>query len=278
MANESEEFNHAAHKTAWIAVKNLSVIWAASQRDFDPKHSKRIADAFDPEMFGVLSVTLPNGEGIYHIIDGQHRKDAVQQLFGENEKVPCVIFNARDPSRAAVLFDKINTARKAPRPIDRFRVRVTARYKDECGVARIINQAGYTVGAGGGKNVIRCVDACIAIYKTFSPPVLAETLGVIRSTFGDDQNAVDAKLVRGYGKFLGSFAGNVDMKRLIEVVQQRFTPGKLVSAAKAASEINHTNISSGIAHVLLQHYNKKLRNPLTDADRVQPQTRHNEEE
>ena len=55
----------------WIPAKNLSVVWVQAQRPFVLKNAKNIADNFDKDMFGTLAVTLPNGQGIYHVIEGQ---------------------------------------------------------------------------------------------------------------------------------------------------------------------------------------------------------------
>src|SRR5215469_8065840 len=98
-------FNQDKQTITWIRVKNLSVVWVQAQRPLDPKFAREIADNFDPEMFGTIAVTLPNGKGMYHIIDGNHRRAAVEHLWGSEEMVPCEIFQASDPARAARIFD-----------------------------------------------------------------------------------------------------------------------------------------------------------------------------
>ena len=137
------ELNRYALK--WIPVKDLSVVWAGAQRKFDAAWAKQIADAFDPDLFGVLSVCPDGKPDIYHTIDGQHRKAAVQSLYGDNEQVPCRVFDTTDPARAAEMFDRINTARKKPHPVDLFNVRVKAGYEDEVTINRIVKSLGYKV-------------------------------------------------------------------------------------------------------------------------------------
>ena len=141
-----EKTNKGFKEIKWIPVKNLSVVWAQAQRGLDERHAQQIADNFDPEMFGTLAVTKPNGHGVYHIIDGHHRKVAVEKLWGDGELVPCQVFDADDPARAAKLFDHINTARKAPQPIDVFKVRVTAGNEIEVAVSNTVKHAGFNIG------------------------------------------------------------------------------------------------------------------------------------
>jgi hypothetical protein len=107
-------FVEGAHSTKWIKIKHLSVVWATAQREFNERHASKIAASFDPDLFDDLVVTLPNGDGIYHVVDGQHRMAAIRSLWGEEEMVPCRVVTAQDPARAAVIFDKINTGRRLP--------------------------------------------------------------------------------------------------------------------------------------------------------------------
>src|SRR5262245_48807406 len=136
-------FDRVKYKIEWLPIRDLSVIWVQAQRPYDAKHAEDIKANFDPDMFGTLAVTLPNGKGIYHIIDGQHRKGAVEMMWGLDEKVPCQVFQAKDPKRAAELFDQINGRRKKPSPLQIFNVRVTAGHANEVAVDKIVRKLGY---------------------------------------------------------------------------------------------------------------------------------------
>src|SRR6185312_12773170 len=149
-----ESFVKSAHQTQWIPVKNLSIVWAKAQREFNERHADRIASDFDPDLFDDLVVTLPNGNGIYHVVDGQHRKAAVQKLYGEDEKVPFRVVNASDPARAAAIFDKINTGRRKPNSVELFNVRVAAGYETEVAINRIVTYLGYRIAHSVEDNTI----------------------------------------------------------------------------------------------------------------------------
>src|SRR5262245_50479388 len=96
----------------YIPAKNISVIWRQSQREYDDRWAQEIADNFDPGKFEPVIVTKPNGVGIYHAIEGQHRTKAVEKLWGPSEMVPSRIVGEADPARAAEIWLGINAGRK----------------------------------------------------------------------------------------------------------------------------------------------------------------------
>jgi len=243
-------------KIEWIAVKQICVVWAQSQRPYDIKHAKEIADHFDPDKFGTIAVTLPNGNGIYHAIDGQHRRNAVEMMWGGDQRVPCEVYDANDPKRAAELFEAINSARKNPQPIDRFKVRVTAGYVENVAVDKIVTSCGYVVNAGKGPKIIACVQALVWSYQTYGGEVLEQTLKLIQSTWGMDPHAVDASIVRGYSMFMGLFGRKANWQRVKDTMAKKYTPGRLIGAAKSAREIEGGSIANAVKTLIVANYNR----------------------
>jgi len=253
------DFSKQAHTTKWIPVKNLSVVWAGAQRELDERHAQHIADNFDPDMFGTLAVTLPNGNGIYHVIDGQHRKAAVQGLWGDEEKVPCNVFDANSPDRAAQIFDKINTHRKGPRPIDAFKVRVTAGNEVEVAVTAIVEGLGYKISSDHSDGMVAAVGALTGVYRSFGPETLKNTLKILQATWGMDRNAVVASIIRGYGAFLAQYGNKANWQRLVNNVQKRFTPGQFLGAVRSARDFRRGSTADAVTYVLLTTHNHGLK-------------------
>lgn len=255
----------------WIPVKNLSVVWAQSQRPLNEKHAQNIADNFDPEMFGTLSVTKPNGRGIYHTIDGHHRKVAVEKLWGGDEKVPCQVYDAEDPARAAKLFDHINSSRKNPNPIDLFKVRVTAKEEVEVAVNKVVNKCGYVVATKHGKleNAIACVSALKAVYQSYGPEVLENVLNLVKAIWGiQDQGATEAHIIRGFGEFLSEYR-DIEWKRLRENIADKYAaPSRLQAAAKMGKEMHGGKIPTEIKKLMVTAYNSGLRSSSKKLKRI----------
>lgn len=246
-------------KVEWIPVKNISVIWAEAQRPLNSKHAQTIADNLDPEKFGTLIVTKPNGHGIYHAVDGHHRKVAVERRWGKDEKVPCLILDAEDPKRAAELFDAINSGRRKLQPLELFKVRVTAKAKLEVGVNAIVNKCGFVMGYNNNKseeNNICCVQGLKAVYESYGPEVLEKVLIFIIAVWGPgDSGAKTSGAVRGVGEFLSEFR-TVDWKRLREKVAAKYPSGaRLLSAARTGRELHGGTIASEIKKLMVVAYN-----------------------
>jgi len=245
-------------KLEMIPVKAISVVWVQSQRPYREKFAKTIAADFDSEMFGNLIVTLPNGQGIYHAVDGQHRRAGVEIKFGPNEPVPCQVVQCTDPARAAILFDRINSGRLAVHPINTFLVRRTGKYLTECEVFKIVTGCGYRIEFGTADKQIGCVEALKYVYTRYTGKVLEDALHVISATFGTDHQAVVASFVRAYGEFLSIYGGKVNHGKLKEAIKKKFTPGTLSAAAKTHRESHGGSTVEAIISVLKAQYNHNV--------------------
>ena len=252
------------HVTKWIPVKNISVIWAEAQRGFDERRAKDIEVNFDPDAFGMILVTLPNGQGIYHCVDGQTRVGAIRSMWGENEQVPCIIVNAKDPARAAHIFSLFNNGRNKPSMIERFLVGVAAGYEVEVAVYKLLTGLGYKVVADrGGDGVIRAVGTCVSIYKSMGGNTLNAALLVIQGTWGKTQASVDASLIRGYSLFLTQHGHEIKKQRLVDAIGK--VPGGptgLLADAANLREVQRGSLAVNVARELVDHYNRGLKKEL----------------
>jgi len=245
------------HDVEWIPAKNLSIVWAEAQRPLNAAHAQRIADNLDPDMFGTLSVTKPNGKGIYHVIDGQHRLVAVQTKWGLDEKVPCQVFDAVDPARAAQIFDHVNSGRRALQPIELFKVRVTAGNELQVEVNKIVNKCGYFIGHRN-VNAVQCVGALESVYQSYGPLVLEATLRLIRKMWGDENTAAGAIIIRGIAMLLSEFR-HIDFERLAQAISSKYTPSRLLGAAKTAKEMAGGVGPVIVRDILVARYNATVR-------------------
>ena len=248
-----------AHATRWIPIKHLSVVWASAQREFDERWASKIAGEFDPDLFDDLVVTLPNGDGIYHVVDGQHRRGAVCSLYGEEEKVPCRIVDVKDPARAAVIFDRINSSRRKLSSLEKFKVRVTAGYETEVAINNLVTSLGLRIEMNATPHSIRAIASLLNIYNGVGLSVLKEALMTIMGTWENDRGAFDGPLIEGFGLLIAQHRGHLDWVRLREKTSRAYTPGRLLAQAKADRETLGGRIPDGVRRVLMRNYNTGIR-------------------
>lgn len=241
----------------WIACKDLSVVWIQAQRKYREAEAKKIADHFDPELFDPIKVTLPNGDGKYHICDGQTRKGAVEILYGQNEKVPCLVAPEGDPVKAARMFLGTNTSRRSPSSIDNFKVSVTAQMPTEVAIDRIVRHHGYRVDSPG-VSAISAVSALKMVYATCGKMILDQTLRSIKDTWGDDRNAVAGPLLRGFGAFLNEYSSQIEYAKFTEIIGKKWTPGRLLQEAKTIRDLHGGSTVATIKQMLFAQYNRRI--------------------
>jgi hypothetical protein len=257
-----KKFDPKEYKTEWIPVRLLAVVWEDAQRTFKSKWAQHIADDFDPDKFDHVKVTLPNGNGIYHICEGQHRTRAVEMKWGPNEKVPCIVAQESDPARAAEIFLGTNTNRSYVTKVARFKVAVTAKHPDEININRIVQHNGYRVEATHAQDTIAAVDALKFAYNK-GKKTLDQTLHTVRQTWGGDPAAVVAPIVKGYASFICEFAADLNFEHLRKSVIKKFTsPNALMVAAKSLKDTMKISMMTAIWTLLLQTYNRGQRQKL----------------
>lgn len=251
----------------YIAVKHLSVIWVQSQRPYSEKWAKQIAEEFDPDKFDPLVVTKPNGQGIYHIIEGQHRRHALEMFAakmnrnndGSNEMAPCRVVSDADPARAAEIWLGINQGRKKASNVAQFKVAVQAKREPEKSINKIVIVSGYKVAAEHRDNCISAVTALRRSYLRQGPESLSLTLEVLRDLWGSDPTAVQGHLLCGFSIFLHEFSIKVNRTRLKKYISDKFTPWKFLESAKVRRDKSQERLEEAVAECILREYNKSLK-------------------
>lgn len=255
-----KKFNQKETKLAWIAVRNLAVIWDDAQRKYRPAWAKEIAENFDPEKFYPVKVMQPNCNGICHICEGQHRVGAVRTLWGDDELVPCLMALTSDRARAAEIFLGDSADRHNVDKISKFRISVTAERPEAVAINKIVRHCGYRVDGSHAQDCIAAVDALGYVYRK-GAKTLDRTLHVLRQTWGGDAAGVSASMIRSYGAFVCEFYERIDQKRLCDVVQKAWhSPARFIDNVKAHKDTARLNtLTEAAEQLLLRAYNRGLR-------------------
>lgn len=251
-------FPRKDYPVKWIPVGMISVVWIESQRPLNEWSVKKIADDFDPDAFGVITVSQPDKKGVHHCIDGQTRKTAVERLWGDKEMVPCLMLPTKDPAEAAEIWLKMNTGRNKPDALPSFLVAVTAGRETETATNKIIHQAGYKLGMEKADGTISAVSACLQVYRKHGEDVLADTFRTIQATWGRSRDSVQGAFIQGFAELVAKHNGALDRKRLAERIAKKYTPARFLGAARQARDFNGGSMATGVAGVLVKTYNVGL--------------------
>jgi hypothetical protein len=254
----------------YIPVKQLSVTWVQTQRPYNEKWARTIADELDPDKFDPIIVTKPNGENIYHIIEGQHRRHALEMYAarlsptgrGDSEQAPCRIVADANPARAAEIWLGINSGRKAVRPIHGFKIAVVAEREPEVAINQLVVNNHFTIAEQKRKNNISAVSALKIIFERHGRMTLNNVLKSVRLLWDGDPQSVTAPMLKGFGIFIHEFGTHIDNKRLVAKVGEKWSPFKLAEAAEARKSAANERLDEAISELLIREYNKGLREGL----------------
>ena len=255
----TETFQKISHATKWIPVKDISVIWVEAQRPLNDKNAKTISEEFDPDYFGVITVTKADANGHYHCVDGNTRVAAVKMLWGEKEQVPCNVLDADTPQRAAKIFAEMNGQRSKPSPVDLHHVSVTAGKELNVATDAVIKKHGYRVDHYKAEGVLSAIQACLWVVKRYESATLSEAFGVIQSVWARDKSSTDGLVIKIISQFLASHP-KANRGRLVKKLRHKCPhPEVLIHDTKTKRDLDRLNTMDAGCEYLRLLYNSGAR-------------------
>lgn len=195
----------------WVPLSQMQVNEVA-QRDYNPRWAADLAAKFDVEEMG--NPTVNHRDGAFHIIDGQHRIEALKLWLGEGKweerSVECRVYEGLSDQQEAEKFLKLNDRLK-PHSFDEFRVAVSAGRETEAEIARIVGEMGLKISRA--KSGIAATGTLKKIYVSGGQEALARTLIIIREAYGEA--GFEGPVIEGVGLVVQRYAGEVNDEQLV---------------------------------------------------------------
>lgn len=220
------------------------------QRSLDTRRVDKIAEDFDPNALGVITVSHRGG-GTYFVVDGQHRAAAARIVKGDDWKISCRVFDGLSLEEEAGMFRLLNnTARVGA--LDLFRVRVIEGEKVAVYVDEMLTRHGLRVGPGA----FMAVTAAERIYNR-DPMALERTLGVTVRAWGREGAAVDGRIIEGVGLVFARYGDAIDADSLGERLARNSDAASLIGRAHTFREMIKKSVVQCIAEIVVEIYNKQ---------------------
>lgn len=230
-------------------------------RKLDIARARKYARRFDWRLFQTVSLNQRE-DGSLNLVDGQHRVAAAALVWGDKMPVPATVTKFASVGEEAGAFDEINTSRSPLVFQTRFNARLLAGRPDAVGISALIEEAGLRIGKGRWVNdsnpgEITTLGTVSKMYKRYGPMAVAEALGVLKASWGDDPEAYRAALLEATGLLHVLYPGKVRPERLIGQLRLR-TPELVVrEAARFQSGVVNRNTVTTIM-ALHAIYNRSL--------------------
>jgi len=213
-----------------------------------PSNYKRIKAKFDFKKLGVIIVhkNKPNDEtyidmktrlGIshdpsykmYEIIDGNHRKTVLQDLFGEGTKWECIVLENLSYKERAEYFEAYNKDRRNLSYVDKFRARLEYQEAEATAIKRIANDnhlllSDIDVGRPHTMRFGICM-AISSLEKNYRTGTLAVSLDILYNAYSNAPASYSAHAYGSYSlrhldSFIRTYENEYDKLRLITVIKK----------------------------------------------------------
>lgn len=226
------------------------------QRQLDRPRVNTMAQDFDMNALGVVTVSdRGDKEGIY-VVDGQHRVAAMVLAGGEEQSIQARVFTGLTRAEEAVLYRRLNTTKK-PQALDLFRSRLIEEDPTALAVQDIYTRHGWKLGfsgATGGR--LSAVAAMERIYR-LEPLALDRAIYSLTKAWGRTRESSDGRIVEGLGLFFWRHGDTVEIDTLIQrLAALGGGASGLVGKAHSIKDLTNKPIGRAMASYLTDLYNK----------------------
>jgi hypothetical protein len=196
----------------WVAIADMKVSPRA-QREFSQAQAERYAADFDLEALGYP--VLNCRDGVYYIVDGQHRIAALKLIGWGDQQVQCETYFDLTEAQEADLFLR-RDERRAINAFDKFRIALVAGREPEVDIERTVLINGLTISNNRDDGCISAVTSLRKVYTAHGPVLLGRVLRIIRDAYDANRRAFDAPTLSGVALFCARYDGAIDEARVVD--------------------------------------------------------------
>lgn len=234
------------------------------QRSLDPRRVDKLAETFDKAALGTVIISHRN-DGVYHIVDGQHRIAAMKQAGFGDDDVSCMVHEGLSLAEEAALFRQHNDTKQV-RPTTKFVIRVIEGEPKAVKLSKALSRHGWAVTGATGRGYFTAVAALEWVHDgggLFEPDntgVCDTVLNVLTVAYGHNPDGVRNELIRGLGLVILRYGEELDLRKLsVNLAEHDGGPLGVIGDARQLKKLRSDNIANSMAEVLVGMVNKGRR-------------------
>lgn len=248
-----------ASKVRPVTISEMRVPPAGiTQRKFNRLQAESYAANMDLDKLGIPIVNLR--KGIYWILDGQHRIEALKLFFAPADpgQIVCEVYEDLTDAEMADIF----LGRDDRRPInvfEKFQVACTAGRTREADIRRTIESQGLKISQTKEPGCVGAISSCAKVYDLAGAVVLGQSVRTIRDAFGADPKAFDGQLIQGLGMVFNRFNGRTNERHLTSQLSSfRHGARGVLQLAEGQRERTGKSKAHCVAATVVDIYNRNL--------------------
>ncbi|MER6405941.1 DUF6551 family protein [Streptomyces viridosporus] len=231
-----------------------------SQRMFQRPWANKLAKIWNPAVL-LPAIVSKRSDGRYYVLDGQHSNRVALEKHGPKFERHCLIYEELQPSEEAALFLAANRDRKAAKPVDNYRVALTAGEPLVMRIDAEVKSCGLTVTGSSSPNQIGAVQAVMAVGEK-REGLLPKVLNTVADAWGRDASSWDNMVIRAVALVIDSNWDRVDLVRLTKALRKytvRLWKTNAIRMTKSGG--GSQSRSQPLAENIITEYNKGETDP-----------------
>lgn len=226
-----------------------------TQRRFRKAHGDRIAAELDLNKLGLPIVN--HRDGIYWLVDGQHRIYGLRQNGFKDELLECQVYENLTDAEMADTFLGADD-RKAVPLFDKFHIACTAGHVRERDIQRTVETQGLKISQGGtDENSIGAIAALGKVYDRAGTTVLGQVLRTLRDAYGGDPKGFDGTIIEGVGLVFNRYGSRLTEHDLTKALTTASTGARgLLRRAEAQRQRTGNQKAHCVAATVVDIYNR----------------------
>lgn len=248
-------------------VRPVDMVPADIQREHgvSRKHVNEIKSAFDFDLLGIPRL-LDLNTGLYGVMDGMHRKTALEELGFGTVGILCQVFAALPTEQQALQFN-VNYQQKRISATDNLRSLKDAKKAWAKEIYEAVEAAGYSIGTTKRGGSIKAVSTLQRIYEEDGHAErLRRVLELCAEGFSVGHSP-GAPILNGLAKFDRAYRGDYNRSAVVQILRALGERGLLAEAEELSKGPKQDG--GWVAVALVDAYNFRKRNRL-DRERVRP--------
>lgn len=251
----SKQPNRKPSKIRPVKISDMRIPPAlVTQREFRKAHGDRLAAELDLNKIGFPIIN--HRDGIYWVLDGQHRIYALKQWGFEKDALECEVYEGLSDAEMADIFLG-RDARKAISPYDKFHVACTAGHKRESDVRRAVEANGLRISRAADEGCISAVTTLCKVYDTSGGDhtgevIVGQVVRTLKNAFSGDAAAFDRTLIESLGLVYNRFNGKTNERDLASRLAAipHGVPGLLRKIQSTQARIGNSKAQCGAATIV----------------------------
>lgn len=256
VVNNAESVNSESSGTILLPVHKLKVTPTA-QRVLT-RMADEIAKNFNKNLFNPIIVSLR--DGVYYVIDGQHRLYAAKKLFGDDYLMECKVIEGLSQQEESKLFVQLNSLSKPLQYADKAKGLFFSNDDTMVNLSEICKRNGVELGIYDDKRAsadgrITAVKALVVTYNKIGKELTERCIRLINDTWDGASAAFRQEIIKAVAVILSLYSKELNDNKFIKKLA-KVNPVELIKMART-DRVTNAKTEAKIARIMINNYYNK---------------------